>query len=265
MRSRISSSSINCLALLIAAGVATTLFAQNSRYAPYPEPAAGYVTDHAGLLTQQQEERIEQMLLRVERQSGVEIIVVTVDSMQQYGGTANESVEAFATALFNRWGIGDAQRNDGILLLVAEQERKGRIELGRGYAPSRDSDAARVMSEVIVPRFREGDYAGGITAGVKGIVSEFTAVRVGVPWSLLGVVAAVLALLVVGISLLQNGKRGWGWVVIGLALVALSALLFVIIAILRSTPRNRSDRWASGGIGGFGGGSSRGGGATGSW
>ena len=253
--------SFSVRAMLIVVALAGDASAQS--YAPYPQPDAGYVTDRGGALSLQQEERLEQLLRRVETTSGTEIIVVTVSSLADYEGTENATIEAFATALFNRWGIGNTPRNDGVLLLVAMEDRKARIELGAGYPPSRNADAAAIMSDTIVPRFRGGDYAGGITAGTRAIVRDFTTVRVGVPWKLILVPVAIVILLAVGISLVRNGKRGWGWAFVGLALVLVVAILYILVTLARSNRSSRS--WRPGGAGGFGGGFSRGGGATGSW
>ena len=241
--------------------VAANALAQD--YAPYPKPDAGYVTDHAHVLDAQEEERIEQWLIEVEKKSGTEIIVVTIPALAAYPGTANESVEAFSTALFNRWGIGNRETNDGVLLLVALGDRKARIELGDGHPPDRDAIAAEIMAGTIVPEFRGGDYAGGITDGVKEIVHRFTPVRITFRWSLVLVPLAALALIATGISLVMQGKRGWGWVLIGLALVLIVAFLYILVAVARQ--RTRSRGWAPGGVGGFGGGFSSGRGATGSW
>ena len=232
-------------------------------YAPYPKPDAGYVTDLAQILDAKDEERIEQWLIQVEKQSGTEIIVVTIPALAAYPGTANESIETFSTALFNRWGIGNRDTNDGILLLVALGDRKARIELGDGHPPGRDVIASEIMIGTIVPKFRSGDYAGGITDGVKEIVHRFTPVRITFRWSLVLVPLAALALLATGISLMMHGKRGWGWVLIGLALVLIVAFLYILAAAARR--RTRSRGWAAGGLGGFGGGFSSGRGATGSW
>jgi len=247
---------LTVLVLLLAAAAAA------KDYAPYPAPGAGYVTDAAGVLTTAQEERIEHWLLAVEKQSGTEIVVVTIASMHDYPGTDDESIESFARGLFDRWGIGNMPHNDGILLLVAVRDRKARIELGAGY-PARDADAARIMQSVIVPRFRKGDYAGGITRGVAAIVNKFTTVHIGFPWALVLIPAAGLACALIAISLLRNGRRGWGWVFVGLTLILILVAAFLAVAFFRM--RSSSSGWASGGAGGFGSGFSGGGGATGSW
>jgi uncharacterized protein len=231
-------------------------------YAPYPQPDAGYVTDNAGVLTAPKEERLEQWLIRTEEGTKTEIIVVTIRSLQDYPGSNNSSIEEFAKALFNTWGIGNKPKNDGILLLVSVGDRKARIELGAGYPPSRDADASLIMQKTIVPEFRKGDFAAGIEKGVKAIVVEFTDYRVGVNWTLILYIGLILIATLVAISLFRSGRKGWGWVVVGLILLLLLGLLRTLKEVNRF---GKSTGWSPGGLGGFGGGSSRGGGATGSW
>lgn len=258
-------SRVSRFALAIAVLLACGSQAQE-RYAPWPQPDAGYVTDRAGVLSSSEEERIEQWLIRVEEESQVEIIVVTIHSITDFPGTRNDSIETFATGLFNRWGIGNQPRNDGILLLVAVEDRRVRIELGAGYASLRDGDAREIVQNVILPQFRKNDYAGGITEGVRAIIEEFTTMRVGMRWDLILIPVAIVACLLIGISLLRNGKKGWGWAFVGLALVLLFFFLYILVNVLRRRARyGHSSGWSAGGSGGFGGGSSGGGGATGSW
>jgi uncharacterized protein len=256
------SSSTRCAVLWLLAALLADMSLAVEQYAPYPQPDSGYVTDAARVLSPAEEERIEQWLKKVEDQTGTEIIVVTIGSIADYPGTDNSSIESFAMALFNRWGIGNRPRNDGVLLLVAIRDRKARIELGGGYSRARDRDAERIMRDVIVPRFRKGDYPGGITAGVKAIVAEFTSMRIGIRWDLIVIPIVVIILLATGISLIKNGRRGWGWVFVGLALLLSLVLVYLVVAMSRAS---KSSDWAPGGSGGFGGGFSSGGGATGSW
>lgn len=234
-------------------------------YFPFPNPGPGYVTDHAGLLSDGEEERIERWLWEAESRSGVEIIVVTIDSIGHYTGTPNASIEAFATALFDRYGIGNLPENDGVLLLVAASDRKARIELGAAYGRGRDGDARAIMDGVLVPAFRKGEYADGITDGVKAVLLEFANLRIGWNWPLIIVLCSIPVLGLVAFSLFKNGKRGWGWVFLGIILI----LILIAIWLLRQAYRHRanssSGSWSSGGLGGFGGGFSGGGGATGSW
>ncbi len=234
-------------------------------YAPYPQPDSGYVSDHANLLTKEEEEKIERWLWQVEYRSQVEIIVMTINSIKDYPGSKNSSIESFATGLFDTYGIGNMPQNDGVMLLVAKEDRKARIELGAGYGRSRDADAQRIMQKMIVPHFRSDDYVGGITDGTEAIIEEFANMRVGFPWYIVWIIVAAIASLIIGVSLLKNGKRGWGYVFIGIAIVLILLAIFLVVRILQQMPDSDSDSWGSGGLGGFGGGFSGGGGATGSW
>lgn len=249
-------------AIAVLAVTLTTTAASSQNYAPYPQPDSGYVTDLAGVLTDRQEERLEQWLIQTEHGTKNEIIVVTIPSMSSYPGSSNSSIETFATGLFNKWGIGNRPRNDGILLLVSVGDRKARIELGAGHVAARDAEASRIMQNTIVPEFRSGNYAAGIEKGVKEIISSFTDYRAGVNWPVVIYPALILAAVIVAISLFRNGRTGWGWVVVGLVLLLLLGLLRTLKEVTRF---GRSSDWSPGGLGGFGGGSSSGGGATGSW
>jgi len=262
-------------------------------YAPFPQPDAGYVTDIADLLTGDQEEAIEQWLYRAEKEKGVEIVVSLLQSVRDYP-RAPQTLEPFATAMFNRYGIGDKAKNNGILLLVFKKDRKLRIELGAGYAKSRDRDAKRIIDHVIVPRFKKNDYPGGVTEGVRTVLKEFAGMSVSdtaekkdgsvapsspqepkepftLSWPL---VVVIVALLLLTRSLYARGKRGWGWVFAGAMVVAALGLFRGLGALADSaTDSSSSDDdygdsggWSSGGFGGgFGGGFSSGGGASGSW
>lgn len=231
-------------------------------YAPYPQPDHGYVTDLAGVLTTQEQERLEQWLIQTESGTKTEIIVVTIRSLRDYPGSNNRSIDEFAKGLFNAWGIGNMPKNDGILLLVSIGDRKARIELGAGYPASRDADASRIMQNTIVPEFRKGDYAAGIEKGVKAIIVEFTDYRVGINWLPIIYLGLIVVAAFVAVSLFLNGRKGWGWVVVGVILLLVLALLRTLKEVNRF---GRSSGWSAGGLGGFGGGFSSGGGATGSW
>lgn len=260
--------------------------APSKDYSPFPAPDVGYVTDLADLLTPEEEERIEKWLWRVESKTKVEIVVVTISSTRDYPSAPRASIEQFASGLFDRYGIGNMPRNDGVLLLVAAKDRKARIELGAGYGRRRDRDASRIMSRTIVPRFRKGDYRGGITEGVKAVMLEFARVRVGLNWPLIGVVVAIPVVGLIVWSLFRSGKRGWGWVAVGLLMIPVLGLIYIIVIPFRHMTRGPSRWWRWGGLGGGfrggssggfgggfsgggfsggGGGFSGGGGATGSW
>ncbi len=235
--------------------------AKTKSYFPFPSPEVGYVTDVAGLLTPDQKQQINRWLVQTEKRNGVQIAVVTIQSMKEYPGTPNRNIEEFARALFDAYGIGNMPKNNGVLLLVAVQDRKARIELGAGYGRARDRDANRIMERKIQPSFRQGKYAEGITRGVNALMQEFGGVTFMPSWLPWAVTGAIIILIPVAISLFRNGKRGWGWIVVGLIIVLILALIWMV----RRMARTAADSNGAGGLGGFGGGFSGGGGATGSW
>jgi uncharacterized protein len=246
---------------VIAAVAATGSFGREATrdHSPFAGPDIGYVTDRADILSSEQEQQLERLLQRAEKETGVEIVVITIRRMVDYPGASNESIEGFARGLFNAYGIGNLPKNNGVLLLVSVLDRKARIELGAGYRHRRDRDARRIMDRKILPYLRQEEYQWGIIAGVNALVREFgrkSFIVVWGPWILVG---AVVLLIPVTISLFRNGKRGWGWVVVGLIIVLLLAAVWVIRRVGEESNED------GGVLGGFGGGFSGGGGATGSW
>ncbi|WP_414464451.1 TPM domain-containing protein [Hyphomicrobium sp. DY-1] len=131
----------------------------------YPE-LAGRVTDEAGLLTPTEKTDIEADLASLEQTSTDQLAVVTVKSLQGY------SIEDYGIGLARKWGIGQKGKDNGILLIVAPNDRKVRIEVGRRLEPfMTDTMAALIIQNAILPKFRRGDYAGGIKDGVRDIKS----------------------------------------------------------------------------------------------
>ncbi|MBI2916864.1 MAG: TPM domain-containing protein [Chloroflexi bacterium] len=143
------------LGMLVAAGGA---FAQG-----LPEPS-GFVNDFADLLAPDVEASLEQALRDLEQETTVELTVVTVSDL---GG---DSVEGYAVRLFERWGIGKKGTDNGVLLLVARDERRVRIEVGYGLEPYlTDSHAGRILDTEVMPDFRKDDYSLGIIKGARAI------------------------------------------------------------------------------------------------
>ncbi|HLQ18469.1 MAG TPA: TPM domain-containing protein, partial [Tabrizicola sp.] len=95
----------------------------------------------------------------------VHMVVVTVPGLASQGG-AGMRIEDYAKSLFNAWGVGEADRNDGIMLLLDTESREARIALGAGYDPVYDGRAARVLSTAVLPPLRSGNYSDGIEAGI---------------------------------------------------------------------------------------------------
>ena len=109
--------------------------------------------------------------------TGVEFTVVTVGSIGDYGDTGR--IEPFATGLFNEWGVGDATKNDGIMMLVARYDRTMRLEVGSGYGRSKDGVMKIIIDEDILPYFRRDDYQGGILSGVEAVFLDVAGARPG--------------------------------------------------------------------------------------
>lgn len=152
---------------LLAAGCdaqgAATANAQGNHF-----PAlTGRVVDQAGLLNPEQERRIGAASAAVERETGAQFVVATVRSLE------NRPIEEYGIDLGRRWGIGRRGHNDGVILLVAPNERKVRIEVGSGLERRvTDPFAGEVLRRAVLPRFRESDMAGGILAGSDAIVAR---------------------------------------------------------------------------------------------
>lgn len=133
----------------------------------FPERIDRYINDFADVLQADQEDGLHAKLEILEREAGVEVVIATVRRRADFGDPL--TVEAWTTGLFNAWGIGSAARNDGILILVAVDDREMRLELGSGYGTAFQTAAERVVDDAIVPSFREGAYAQGLAAGVTAV------------------------------------------------------------------------------------------------
>ena len=138
----------------------------------YPDYTELYVNDFADLLDARQEEAIRAKLRELRDEAGIAFTVVTIGSLSDYGHVG--AIEPFATGLFNTWGIGDAQRNDGVMMLVAVSDRVMRIEVGSGYGRSKDAPMKEIIDERILPLFRQDDYAAGIDRGVDYVIHDLT-------------------------------------------------------------------------------------------
>lgn len=127
----------------------------------------GRVVDGANLLTPEQRSSLEAQIVAAEQQSGHQFAVVTVPSLEGY------DIADYGYRLGRHWGLGDEKRNDGALLIVAPNERRVRIEVGYGLEPVlTDAYSSVIITTQIAPRFKAGDMAGGITAGVTAILDQ---------------------------------------------------------------------------------------------
>lgn len=278
--------SLVCAVLLVPLGTAL-VFAQN-----FPQ-YQGFVNDYAGLLTAQNRSQLEARLSQLEKDTTAEVAVVTVKSLE------GDTIEDYAVKLFEKWGIGKKDKNSGVLFLVALDERKMRIEVGYGLEPIiTDGRAGRIRDNDVIPKFKKGDYEGGIIDGVSAIEDY---IRKGTPpaplednpvrntfgsWVFAFIVMSVITVYLSGFmarskSIWLGGI--WGAIagaVIGLAVGGIAALvaLPIIFAGLglgtdfllsknyqKQAASGKPTQWHKtwGGFGGFGGGSSGGSGGGG--
>lgn len=230
-----------------------------------------FIVDRAGLIAEDDEKRIRELCADLLDQNGSPIVVCTVESMAKYGG-GDLSIEVFARTLFDQWRIGHRQiggrpSNTGILLLVARDDRKLRIELGGGWGHDADERAMVIVRQVLVPGMKEARASAAIVEAVRSLeqmTREMRPLERG-SFSLSGTevllwvgVAAFLFLSILSIS--RSGRSGWGWT----AWTLLIGIVLAIIALLLAEQRKKG-AGGSGSTEAFGDGTSGGGGATGEW
>ncbi|MDD4335981.1 MAG: TPM domain-containing protein [Firmicutes bacterium] len=227
------------------------------------------INDLAGMLTSAETQEIEERLLALNEANGVQFAVVTVPDMGGY------SIEEYSVELFQKWGIGEAKEDNGLLLLIADEEGRLRFETGYGLEGDLpDAFLGRVIDENLVPHFVEGDPAAGIVEAVNTI-----------------------ALRLAGGEIEPSRKEEKSLSPDALAAIVFFAIVIVYLIVKSSSrkgpsgrppksgggvrrppstpgpfmgrgwkgPSGGSSRGSSGGFGGFGGGRSGGGGASGGW
>jgi len=265
------------LILMLLAGAAS---AQDLQPVPALEAR---VTDRTGTLTAGQQAELEQKLAAFEQRKGSQVALLIVPTTQP------EAIEQYSIRVVDAWKLGRKGVDDGVLLLVALQDRALKIEVGyglEGVLP--DAIASRIINDTIKPLFRQGDIYGGVTAGLQQIMQVVDGEPLPPPdrsWKrpadrLSGLVPVLIfGALIIGTFLRALLGRTLGalatggatgalvWVfsqVLGLAIGAgLMALIFSFIAGLASTGRGigrRGPPWGGWGGGGFGGGGFGGGG-----
>jgi uncharacterized protein len=231
-------------------------------------PLTGRVVDSADIIPRAVSDRLTAKLASLEDKSGIQLVVATVKSLE------GDDIEPYANALFRAWKLGEKQKNNGVLLLVAPNEHKARIEVGYGLEGTlTDALSKIIITNAMAPRFKTGNFGGGIERGVDDIITVLTTdssewekrpqlriVRqdttldaVG-PWIALGLFVFIF------FWLTPRSQRG--------------NLLSFLLGMLMSSGRGGGYRggwgggpgggWSGGGFSG-GGGSSGGGGASGSW
>jgi uncharacterized protein len=262
----------SAILILLALALAVLQLTACRRKADYPPPSDRAVNDFAGLLSPRTVEQLEKLSRSLWEQSRDAVVVVTVESI------APETVEGYAVGLYKEWGIGEEGKDSGVLVLVAEKERKTRIEVGyglEGIIP--DAEASRIIRDLMLPSFRAGDYNRGVDLAVRAVIGCIARERgleiadlepeprstvratgpknKAAPVWLLPIVLLVMLLIIRAFSRLEaaRGKTRSGgfWTGSG--------------GGFRSGSGGGFGGGFSGGFGGFGGGMSGGGGASGGW
>ncbi|NNC60243.1 MAG: methanol dehydrogenase [Erythrobacter sp.] len=189
---------------------------------------SGRVVDQADIIPDTTEAELTQKLAALEQQSQRQLVVVTVPDLDGY------DISDYGYRLGREWGIGDAERNDGALLIVAPTERKVRIEVGyglEGYLT--DALSSLIINNQIVPRFRDGDMSGGIVAGADAIIQQLQ-----LPEDEARAIAAEAA---------QSREREGGFPIGGLIW---AGFLFFFFIVPMLSGRGRRRRYRRGGMGG---------------
>jgi uncharacterized protein len=246
----------------LALGLVALLFTAVLGLAANFPALTGRIVDQANVIPAETRGTIEPKLAELEAKSGIQLVVATVTSLD------GQEVEPYANELFRNWKLGEKTKNNGVLLLVAPNEHRIRIEVGYGLEGTlTDALTKVIITNAIAPRFKTGDFAGGIARGVDDIIAVLTTdasewqkrpslrldsheTRDPVSWLLVAGLIALVTLLIV--------SPGFRWF-----------FLNVVLNILLNSGGSRSGGsfGGGGGGGGFsgGGGSSGGAGASGSW
>jgi uncharacterized protein len=245
-----------------------------------------HITDLTQTLTTEEQSQLDAKLMAFEQQKGSQIAVLIVPTTQP------EAIEQYSIRVVDVWKLGRKKVDDGILILVAKNDRKMRIEVGYGLEGAiPDLYAKRVIDEVIKPKFKQGDYYGGINSAVDTIIgmisgeallpamnpsasdNNSSSTTLGIIFLAI-IVGAILRLMLGGFraGLITGGITGLlMWVFSGALVVGVVSALGVFIATLIGITNFTSgggfgggssggSSWGGGGGGGFGGG-----GASGDW
>ena len=263
---------------LLAAVIAAPAVAQPT----LPPRPAGPVYDAANIIPDADEQALAAKLQAYDNRTGKIVVVATVPSLE------GDTVEDYAQALYKAWGIGGAQTDAGVLLLIAPSERKMRIEVGYGLEEYvTDILAGRIIRDDITPKFKAGDYTGGINAGVDALITQLDRTpadakavaeaaaaaaqqrpHAGGAAPLAGLVFWVVMIVFFG-GLFGRRRTGRPYRGSGIG----NVLMWSALGAAMNSGRSSGSGWGGGGFGGgggggfggFGGGMSGGGGASGGW
>ncbi len=130
-----------------------------------PDYVSVYVNDFADILSPETEAELTRILQQAREARDHEMTVVTIKSRHAYGGFRD--IASFSDQLFNKWGVGNAERNDGLMMVVAVEDRDMRIALGSGYRARYDGIAKRIIDSIVIPAFKDGRMEQGILEGTR--------------------------------------------------------------------------------------------------
>lgn len=146
-------------------GILALLCAALALAAPNYPALTGRIVDQAGILQASTRAGLQSKLKDLEDKSGIQIVVATVKSLD------GSDVETYANGLFRAWKLGDVKKNNGVLFLVAPNDRKMRVEVGYGLeSVLTDALTKVILTSAVAPKFKTGDYNAGVERGVEGII-----------------------------------------------------------------------------------------------
>lgn len=234
----------------------------------YPAPT-GYINDYAGVVGSDTDAALESLCAAINRDTTAQIAVAVVNDL---GGL---DIDTYAVELFEKWKVGSADKDNGVLLVVALSDRKYRIEVGYGLEGRiPDIKANEIAKTYLVPNFKSGDYDAGIRDTVNALAAEVAA-EYGKSLSDFGVEQTAPP--VEDISGAEIARKlTWPQKIFAVIIFIIMLIIFIknpsLFFLLLLSSRGGGGGWSSGGgggfgggFGGFGGGMSGGGGSSGSW
>lgn len=157
---------VSCLLVFLSAFISVQTVVAQEKPTAFPQ-LTGHVVDNAGLLNEETEHKLTQILSEHEAATGNQVVVATIDSLN------GENIDEYSNQLFRHWGLGQKNKDNGVLLLVALSDRKMRIEVGYGLEGElTDATASLIISEVLRPAFRAKEYDKGVIAASQQIVDS---------------------------------------------------------------------------------------------
>jgi uncharacterized protein len=215
-------------------------------------PPEGYVNDHANILSEREKAGLESILKRFEAETTNQVVLLVIPSLE------GDSLEDFSIRVAESWKVGQKGRDNGVIFLVAVEDRKARIEVGYGLEGAlTDAQSGRILRDLVFPAFRQGDYSGGIRAGLVGIMQ---AIQGEFPSQAAGQMTPTRQARAKASGLLLP-------LLFFLLLFSRAGRFFLLGGLLGGMFGGRGGGMGRGGFGGFsgGGGGFGGGGASGSW